>query len=122
LGVLLAGENLDEAIVWSRKANELRPHQPKYAFTVAFYLRQNNEVNEAIEILNGLILQQPRYMDTYMLLGEIYETTASDKAEALYRQVLSQEELSAKNRYYFEARLNNIHKNINVIDKGGKRP
>lgn len=110
LGILISNTKPDEAINLCRQAYDLSTN-PKYAFTLAFYLRQNKEMNEAVEILKRLILQQPRYIDAYMLLGEIYETTETfDKAAGLYRQALSQDGLSAKNRYYFEARHSRIVK------------
>ena len=40
LGVMLGEKNLDEAIAWCRKAHELRPADPKYAHTLAFYQQQ----------------------------------------------------------------------------------
>ncbi len=110
LGILISNTKPDEAINLCRRAYDLSTN-PKYAYTLAFYLRQNKAMDAAVEILKRLILQQPRYIDAYMLLGEIYETTETfDKAAGLYRQALSQDGLSAKNRYYFEARLSKIVK------------
>ena len=43
LGVILGEKNLDEAIAWCRKAHELRPADPKYAHTLAFYQRQEGK-------------------------------------------------------------------------------
>ena len=37
LCVITAKDRLDEAVTWCRKAAELRPQEPKYAYTLAFY-------------------------------------------------------------------------------------
>jgi tetratricopeptide (TPR) repeat protein len=111
LGVLIAEEHLDEAISWCRKAYEMRPHEPKYAFTFAYYLRQKKDMDEAVEVLKKLIRQQPRYMDAYMLLGEIYEFMGTpDRAADLYLKALSMEGLTERNHYYFKSRLKEMGK------------
>jgi tetratricopeptide (TPR) repeat protein len=73
LGVILADKNLDEAIVWCQKAHALRPTDPKYAHTLAFYQRKKGDVDGAVELLRNVIQTEPSYVDAYLLLGEIYE-------------------------------------------------
>ena len=38
LCVLTSKDRIDEAVNWCRKAADLRPQEPRYAFTLAFYL------------------------------------------------------------------------------------
>ncbi len=73
LGVILGEKNLDEAIAWCQKAHELRPTDPKYAHTLAFYRRKKGDVDGAVELLRKAIQHEPSYLDAYLLLGEIYE-------------------------------------------------
>ncbi len=73
LGVILGEKNLDEAIAWCQKAHDLRPADPKYAHTLAFYKRKKGDLDGAVELLRKAIHDEPSYLDAYLLLGEIYE-------------------------------------------------
>jgi Flp pilus assembly protein TadD len=73
LGVLLGDKNLDEALAWCQKAHELRPTDPKYAHTLAFYKRKKGDVDGAVALLRKAIQDEPSYLNAYLLLGEIYE-------------------------------------------------
>jgi tetratricopeptide (TPR) repeat protein len=71
LCVITSKDHLDEALTWCRKAAELRPQEPKYAFTLAFYLDQKGDTDEAVKTLKAIIEKYPGYQDAQMLLGEI---------------------------------------------------
>ena len=71
LCVMLAKDRIDEAIGFCRKASEIRPDDPKYAYTLAFYLNQKGDTEEAIRTLNMLVQKYPEYRDAQMLLREI---------------------------------------------------
>ncbi|MGZ6210379.1 MAG: tetratricopeptide repeat protein [Syntrophales bacterium] len=58
-------------MTWCRRAAELRPQEPKYAYTLAFYLNQKGDRDEAIRTLKAIIEKYPGYKDAEMLLGEI---------------------------------------------------
>ena len=73
LGVILGEKNLDEAIVWCQKAHDLRPNDPKYAHTLAFYKRKKGDIDGAVALLQKVIQDEPSYLNAYLLLGEIYE-------------------------------------------------
>jgi tetratricopeptide (TPR) repeat protein len=106
LGILLAEKNLAEAITWCRKASDLQPGNPRYGYTLAFYLRQDNKENEAIEILKALIDRQPAYMDAYLFLGDIYEGRKNwEAAEKLYSRALQQQGLDQQSRMTLMAKL-----------------
>ena len=55
LGVILGEKNLDEAIAWCQKAHDLRPADPKYAHTLAFYQRKKGNIDGAVELLRKAI-------------------------------------------------------------------
>ncbi|MEJ2033539.1 MAG: hypothetical protein P8Y63_10970, partial [Deltaproteobacteria bacterium] len=71
LCVITAKDRLNEAISWCRKATDLRPEEPKYGFTLAFYLNQRGERDEAVRALQTIVAQHPGYKDAEMLLQEI---------------------------------------------------
>ena len=74
LCVITAKDRLNEAVTWCRKATELRPQEPRYCYTLAFYLHQMGERDEAIRTLKTLTEKYPGYKDAEMLLEEISKT------------------------------------------------
>jgi len=106
MGVILAKNRIDEAIEWCRKASELRPNEPKYAYTLAFCLRQKGDVDGAIRTLHQMIKQKAAYTEAYTLLGQIYEEQRKPRdAIAVYRKALENEKLPERERYRFAARI-----------------
>jgi tetratricopeptide (TPR) repeat protein len=109
LAVIRGKASLDEAIAWCQKAHDLRPADPKYAYTLALYLRQKGNVERAVELLRGVIRREPLYVDAYWLLGEIHESRRDfPAAAALYRQAAKLEGLPPSLRREFEAKLQSI--------------
>jgi Tfp pilus assembly protein PilF len=109
LCVLTAKDRMDEAVTWCRKAAELRPQEPKYAYTLAFYQRQNGDTKGAITTLQNLIKQRPGYVEAYLLLANIYVQQGDrPKAEAVYRQALEGKDLSPRDQYRIEAALRQL--------------
>ncbi len=81
LCVILSKDRSTRRSDFCRKAAELRPDQPRYAFTLAFYQQQKGDLPALQAVLDGLITRYPAYADAYMLLGGIYEKQGK-KAEA----------------------------------------
>jgi len=71
LCVITSKDRINEAVTWCRKAAELRPQEPNYAYTLAFYLYQQGDRDEAVKTLKAIIEKHPGYKDAEMLLGEI---------------------------------------------------
>jgi tetratricopeptide (TPR) repeat protein len=71
LCVLLSADHPEEAIGFCRKAAELRPDDPRYAFTLAFYLYKKGENQQAVKELDALLEKHPNYRDAQMLKREI---------------------------------------------------
>jgi tetratricopeptide (TPR) repeat protein len=71
LCIITAKDRINEAVNWCRKASDLRPQEPKYAFTLAFYLNQKGDKDEAIKTLKTILETYPQYKDADMLLKEI---------------------------------------------------
>jgi Tfp pilus assembly protein PilF len=109
LCVLTAEDRMEEAVTWCRKAVELRPQEPKYAYTLAFYQRRKGDIQGATKTLQELVKQRPGYVDAYLLLAEIHMQQAErQKAEAVYRQALEGKDLSPQDRYRIEAALRQL--------------
>ena len=106
LAVLVAARDLNDAIKWCRRAAELSPGEPKYAYTLAFYLNQSGELTQSIGLLQELIREVPDYLEAYALLGSaLVEQGRAGEARALYKKVLGKENLAPGTRSQFEAML-----------------
>jgi Tfp pilus assembly protein PilF len=94
LAVLVAPKNVAEAVELSRRAAELRPEEPRYAFTLAFYQRQRGDQAGAAKTLEQLLQRHPAYGDAYLLLGELYVKTGKvPEARQLFARALQVKEL-----------------------------
>ena len=71
LCIITSKDRISEAVDWCRKATELRPQDPKYGFTLAFYSNQKGDRDEAIRTLKEIVKKYPGFKDAEMLLQEI---------------------------------------------------
>jgi tetratricopeptide (TPR) repeat protein len=71
LCIITAKDRINEAVTWCRKAADLRPQEPRYAYTLAFYLNQKGDREEAVRTLKAITEKYPGYKDAEMLLREI---------------------------------------------------
>jgi tetratricopeptide (TPR) repeat protein len=71
LCVLTAKDRIGEAVGWCRKAAGLAPQNPAYAYTLAFYLNQKGDKDEAVKTLETLLAKYPGYRDAESLLREL---------------------------------------------------
>ncbi len=107
LCVILSKDRLDEAMEFCRKATEIRPDVPRYAFTLAFYQQQRGDLTGAASVLNGLIAKYPAYGDAYVLLGGIYEKQGNKaQAEGLYTKGLAVKGMPEQYKVRMKERLN----------------
>jgi tetratricopeptide (TPR) repeat protein len=90
LSLILSKDRLDEAMNFCEKAAELRPDQPRYAYTLALFHQQRGDLLGASSLLEGLITKYPAYADAYVLLGGIYEKQGKKAdAEGVYNMGLA---------------------------------
>jgi tetratricopeptide (TPR) repeat protein len=73
LCVLRAEERPAAAIDLCRRAAEIDPDNPKYLYTLAFFLDRNGDTDGAVRILNDLIDRHPDHADSILFLGAILE-------------------------------------------------
>ena len=71
LCIITAKDRIDEGVTWCRKAAELKPQDPNYAYTLAFHLDQKGDRDEAIRILKTILEKYPQYNDAEMLLKKL---------------------------------------------------
>jgi len=71
LCIITSKGRINEAVTWCRQAAELRPQEPKYAYTLAFYLNQKGDREEAVRTLKAILEKYPGHKDAEMLLKEI---------------------------------------------------
>lgn len=106
LGVLLAQDRPSEALPLIQRALALQPLNPKYAFSLAFYLRRQGDARGAVEVLNRQVQQKRTTPDIYFLLGELYEKMDQPAAaKKVYQQALADEGLPKNVRPNFATKL-----------------
>ena len=106
LCIITAKDRPAEALDWCKKAAALRPQEPKYAATLAYYQQQGGDSVGAITTFEALIRRTPAYPDAYLLLAEIYEKQGN-KGEVVkvYKRALAVEGMSPKAKEYIKSRL-----------------
>ena len=106
LAVLLSDDNPEESLTWARKAAELQPNEPKYAFTLGYYLADRGKTVEAVKQLKTLIARHPGYTDAYLLLGVVYTKSGKPaEARSLYLRALKSPAISDRDKDRFRQRL-----------------
>ena len=99
LCILSAKDRPKEALSWCKKAVELNPQEPKYAYTLAFYQKEQGDLKNAAATLQDFLTRRPGFADGYLLLAEIYVQQGDrPQAEAVLRQAQQVESLSPRDR------------------------
>jgi Flp pilus assembly protein TadD len=106
LGVLVSDRDAREGIHWCRKAWELQSENPKYAYTLAFYLNRVGDADAARSVLRDVLRREPAHPGCYALLGELLEAKGEvSAAQGVYRRAAQNEGLPARVRAQFAAKL-----------------
>ncbi len=109
LGVLLANDQPEESLTWCRRAAELRPDEPKYPYTLAYFLTQRGRLDEAIQALEKSLTRAPAYPESYMLLGRLYESQGMVRqAIGVYQRAVDNDRLPEDLRRQFATRLRQL--------------
>jgi tetratricopeptide (TPR) repeat protein len=94
LAVLVGERSPTEAADLARRAAVLRPDNPRYAWTRAFYQARSGATKSGVETLRALLKSNPTYGDAYLLLGQLYEKLGRrEDAIALYERAQTVTEL-----------------------------
>jgi len=106
LCVITSKDRINEAVTYCKKAVDLRPQEPRYVYTMAFYQLQKRDEKDAVGTLEALIEKQPAYADAYDLLGATYEKQGKkEEAEKIYKKALETEGLPDRDKFRLAARL-----------------
>ncbi|MCY2952640.1 MAG: ammonia-forming cytochrome c nitrite reductase subunit c552 [Planctomycetota bacterium] len=109
LGVLLVPKSPQEALSFLRQACALRAKDPRFLYTLAFYLNTSGNPDGAAEILQALLLHDKDNGDAHALLAAVYEQTNQiDKARAVYREAIANGRIQLGQRKHFEDRLRQL--------------
>ena len=99
LSVISSQRSMAEAVKYAQIAAESRPEDPKYAYTLAYYLLQNKQKDEAVKTLKKLIVDYPQYLSAVSFLADIYmKDGKTEEAKKLYEQTLKTEGISDRDR------------------------
>jgi tetratricopeptide (TPR) repeat protein len=106
LCVITSKDRIIEAVTYCQKAADLRPQEPRYAYTLAFYQLQKGDEKGAVKTLQALIERQPAYGDAYLLLGETYKQQGKqEEAEKVYKKAQGTDGISDQDKLRIAAQL-----------------
>jgi tetratricopeptide (TPR) repeat protein len=109
LGILLAQHGAPEALDWCRKAWELRPHEARYGYTLAFYQLQTGNAAAAVETLERVVEESSASLDAYVLLGGLYEQQGAwERARWVYQRAAGNVHFGEEERAACAARLQGL--------------
>jgi tetratricopeptide (TPR) repeat protein len=93
----VANDNLPEAVIQFKNADQLKPKQPELLFALAQVLYRNNQREEAEQLALRLMRESPKYANTYNFLVSVYRgQNQQDKAESVLKQKLAAFPLEAR--------------------------
>jgi len=111
LCVVTSKDRMNEALKWCRKAAELRPEEPRYGYTYAFFLDRKGETAKAIPVLRKIVDRNQPFPSAYVMLGTIYEKQGkAGEAKKVYRKAADNAELSEADRAQFRDKLRSMGK------------
>jgi tetratricopeptide (TPR) repeat protein len=73
LGVLLSKDHPKEALTWCSRAAELRPENPQYGYTYAFYLYHAGKIDEALKAIRAVRQRHPAHEDSLLLERQLLQ-------------------------------------------------
>jgi len=82
LGILLSKEHPEESLTWCRRATELRPDNPQYGYTYAYYLYHAGRLNQALEVLRRVRERHPEHQDSAQLERQIKQELAMKQSSS----------------------------------------
>jgi len=91
LAVLVASRDKRETVKLCRQATAAEPDNPRYAYTLAYYLAETGNPAEAAAVLEPLIRQHRNYADAWVLLGRCYEKVGKPDGAVRHYQAMRKE-------------------------------
>jgi tetratricopeptide (TPR) repeat protein len=111
LCVVTSKDRVDEALKWCRKATNLRPEEPRYGYTYAFFLDQKGDTAKAIPVLRKIVDRNQPFSPAYVMLGTIYEKQGkAGEAKKVYKKAADNAQLPEPDRAQFRNKLQSMGK------------
>ena len=82
LGILLSKDHPQEALTWCRRAAELRPENPQYGYTYAFYLYRAGQLDEALKVVRQVRQRAPAHEDSINFERQLLQEQARKRSDA----------------------------------------
>lgn len=102
LSVIESSDNPASAISYARIASQNEPLNPKYVYTLGYFLYKNNQYREATRVMEKMILDFPSEGDAYLLLYEIYRASGHTRqADEFVKKILNDTSLDERIRIRF---------------------
>jgi tetratricopeptide (TPR) repeat protein len=90
LSIIVSAHDVKESCKLSKQAMEASPEDPKFSYTYAYFLNQDNQKAEAIRQLEKTVKAFPGHLSSVFLLGSIYLDTGNKvKLIELYNRTMS---------------------------------
>ena len=113
LSVITAQNDINEAIKYARVATESEPAEPKYAYTLAFYLLQNNQKQDAVNILQKITREQPLYFNAVSMLADIYLRDGKKQdAINLFQRTINTNGISEQDKMAIQQSISSIKQSM----------
>ena len=94
LCILTIKDRPEEGLSWCHRAMALNTQEPKYAYTLAFYQREQGDLKAAAATLKSFLARQPEFTEGTLLLAEIFlQQGERHQATEMLRQALKKENL-----------------------------
>jgi cytochrome c-type biogenesis protein CcmH/NrfG len=102
LAVMFAAEKPQNSLEWCRRAHEIEPDNPKYAYTYAYYLNRSGKSDQAVALLKTMVDMKVSHPETYALLAEIFvKQNKIKEARSVYQKALENKNLPEQTRMGF---------------------
>ena len=110
LSVIVAQKgDFAQAVKYASIAAELRPDDPDYRYTLAYYQMQNGDKSASIKTLNELIKSHPQFLSATSFLADIYYRDGNkDMAIKLYKEALKVEGISEQDRTALQQAISSL--------------
>jgi len=106
LCVILGEQRVSEAVAFCRRATELQPAQPRYAWTYAYFQDKQGDRRAAAETLETLLSRAPGFVDGYLSLADLRSRMGDRRAaEDVLEKALAIPSLTARDRANIESVL-----------------
>jgi Tfp pilus assembly protein PilF len=82
LGIMLAKDQPEEALTWSSRAAELRPDNPQYGYTYAFYLYRAGQLDEALKTIRRVRQRFPAHEESVQFERQLLQEQERNRSDA----------------------------------------